>query len=229
MSQTAIAADVHVHGAHAVSMEDQPFGVTNGKYGIWMFLMQDCMGFVGFFAAYAALRTFSQSWPDPTHVLGIWLTAAMTFILIVSSVTMVLAHGACERDDQAGLRMWLGFTILGGLMFLGGQVYEYNHLLTLGHHTPLMPNWGLPSSHNFWATFYALTGFHGLHVLVGVIYLTCMWIGALRGKYNSRNATPIEIVGLYWHFVDLVWIVLFTFVYLVPSTVPFTAYAVAGG
>ena len=75
--------------------------------------------------------------------------------------------------------------------------------------------WKRPSAHNFWATFYALTSFHGLHVLGGVIYMSCVWIGASRGKYNSKNSTPIEIVGLYWHFVDLVWILLFTFVYLI--------------
>jgi cytochrome c oxidase subunit III len=224
VSQTAILADAHGHGGAAVPVEQQPFGVTNGKYGIWMFLLQDCMGFVGFFAAYTALRVIAPAWPDPTQTLGIWLTALMTFILICSSVTMVLSHDACEKDDRKGLLFWLGLTIVGGLMFLGGQVYEYWHLLTLGHDYPLMPTWGLPKSHNFWGTFYALTSFHGLHVFAGVIYLSCIWIGAFRGKYNSRNATPVEIVGLYWHFVDLVWIVLFTFVYLVPSTMPYTAH-----
>jgi cytochrome c oxidase subunit III len=224
VTQTATLADAHGHGGAAVPAEQTPFGVTNGKYGIWMFLMQDCMGFVGFFAAYTGLRVLAPSWPDPTMTLGIWLTALMTFILILSSVTMVLAHDACERDDRAGLLKWLGLTVLGGALFLAGQFKEYSHLLTLGHEHPLMPNWGLPGSHTFWGTFYSLTSFHGLHVLVGVIYLSCIWIGAYRGKYNSRNATPVEIVGLYWHFVDLVWIVLFTFVYLVPSSRPFTAH-----
>jgi len=225
VSQVATVADPH--GGHPVPVQKTPFGVTNGKYAMWMFLLQDCMGFVGLFAAYTALRVTAPSWPDPTHELGIWLTAGMTFLLICSSVTMVLAHDACERDDRAGLLMWLGLTILGGLLFLGGQVYEYTHLMT-GVRTVLDPEWGLPLSHNFWGTFYALTSFHGLHVLGGVIYLSCMWIGAARGKYHSKNATPIEIVGLYWHFVDLVWIVLFTFVYLVPATVKYTAHLVPG-
>lgn len=221
MSQTATVAAGHA--GHAAPAET-PFGVTNGKYGIWMFLMQDCMGFVGFFAAYTALRIFSPKWPDPTHELGIWLTSAMTFLLILSSVTMVLAHDACERNDQGQLKLFLGLTMTGGILFLGGQVYEYWHLLTIGHNHPLMPEWGLPKSHNFWVTFYALTSFHGLHVLGGVIYLFCMWVGALGGKFGPHNASKVEICGLYWHFVDLVWIILFTFVYLLPSKAPFTAH-----
>jgi cytochrome c oxidase subunit III len=216
------SATVAAHGAHAAS--STPFGVTNGKYGIWMFLMQDCMGFVGFFAAYTALRVFSAKWPDPPTELGIWLTSAMTFVLICSSVTMVLAHDACERNDQKGLKTWLFWTMFGGLVFLGGQVYEYQHLLTIGVNHPLDRSWGLPRSHNFWVSFYALTSFHGLHVLGGVIYLFCMWLGAVRGKFGPHNHTKIEICGLYWHFVDLVWIILFTFVYLLPSTQPYTAH-----
>jgi heme/copper-type cytochrome/quinol oxidase subunit 3 len=195
------------HSDPVVPVEKTPFGITNGKFGMWMFLCQDCMGFVGLFAAYAALRALNEHWYDPGEVLGIPFTALMTFVLICSSVSMVLALDATHRDDQKGILKWLGLTILGGLFFLGGQVYEWTHLLS--------EEWRRPSANNFWATFYALTGFHGLHVLGGVIYLSCMWIGAKRGKYNSRNATPIEIVGLYWHFVDLVWILLFTFVYLI--------------
>jgi cytochrome c oxidase subunit III len=205
VSQVAVATDHHQDPV--VPVENTPFGITNGKFGMWMFLCQDCMGFVGLFAAYAALRALADKWYDPNVVLGIPFTAVMTFVLICSSVTMVLALDACQRDDQRGLKKWLGFTILGGIFFLGGQVYEYSHLLS--------EEWRYPSGHNFWATFYALTSFHGLHVLGGVIYLTCMWIGAAKGKYHSKNSTPIEIVGLYWHFVDLVWILLFTFVYLI--------------
>jgi cytochrome c oxidase subunit 3 len=205
VSHAAVATEQH--SDPVVPIEKTPFGITNGKFGMWMFLCQDCMGFVGLFAAYAALRALADKWYDPNEVLGIWFTALMTFVLICSSVSMVLALDACQRDDQKGLKKFLGLTILGGLFFLGGQVYEYSHLLS--------ESWRLPSANNFWATFYALTSFHGLHVFAGVIYLTCMWIGAARGKYGPRNSTPIEIVGLYWHFVDLVWILLFTFVYLI--------------
>ncbi len=204
---TAAVADHHGHDV-AIPVEKTPFGVTNGKFAMWLFLCQDCMGFVGLFAAYTATRVLASKWPDPNEMLGITFTAIMTFVLICSSVTMVLAHDACTKNDQAGLKKWLGLTILGGAFFLCGQVYEYSHLILVE---------GIePSLHNFWATFFSLTSFHGLHVLGGVIYLSCMWIGAARGKYGPKNATPIEIVGLYWHFVDLVWILLFTFVYLLP-------------
>ena len=218
MSQAATLAGHHADDP-AVPLEKTPFGVTNGKFGMWMFLCQDCMGFVGFFAAYTALRTVAQNWPNPNHILGITMTGVMTFVLICSSVSMVLALDACEHDNRKGLLFWLGATIAGGAFFLVGQFFEYSHLLSYGHHEGwqgVWANFGHPSSHNFWATFYSLTSFHGLHVLGGVIYLSCMWIGAYRGKYHSKNSTPIEIVGLYWHFVDLVWILLFTFVYLIP-------------
>ena len=154
MSHAAVATDQH-HQDPVIPVEKTPFGITNGKFGMWMFLCQDCMGFVGLFAAYAALRALADKWYDPNEVLGIWFTALMTFVLICSSVTMVLALDACQRDDQKGLKKWLGLTILGGVFFLGGQVYEYSHLLS--------ESWRLPSGHNFWASFYALTSFHGLH------------------------------------------------------------------
>ncbi len=203
----AAVAEHHGNDDPVVSLDKTPFGITNGKFAMWLFLCQDCMGFVGLFAAYTALRVLAPSWPDPNEQLGIIFTAIMTFVLICSSVSMVLALDACKLDDQKGLQKWLLVTIGGGAFFLLGQVYEYYHLIHAGH---------VPSLHNFWATFFSLTSFHGLHVLGGVIYLTCMWIGAKKGKYHSKNSTPIEIVGLYWHFVDLVWILLFTFVYLIP-------------
>jgi cytochrome c oxidase subunit III len=191
--------------------------MTMGKFAMWSFLASDAMGFAGFFAAFVASRRhgvwvwdeeFSSrmlSWPDPTHWFAIDLTALNTFILICSSVTMVKALSACHRDDRAGLLKFLGMTILGGLFFLGVQVVEYTHLV----HDNITP-----SVDNFGGTFYSLTCYHGLHVLSGVIYLICIFIGALRGKYGAKNSMPIEIVGLFWHFVDLVWILLFTFVYL---------------
>jgi heme/copper-type cytochrome/quinol oxidase subunit 3 len=219
VSHAAVATE---HTDPVVPVEKTPFGITNGKFGMWMFLCQDCMGFVGLFAAYAGLRALADKWYDPNVVLGIPFTAVMTFVLICSSVTMVLALDACQRGDQKGLKKWLGFTILGGVFFLGGQVYEYQMLLS--------EEWRRPAAHNFWATFYSLTSFHGLHVLGGVIYLTCMWIGAAKGKYGPLNSTPIEIVGLYWHFVDLVWILLFTFVYLIaPEAGAVLPPPVAGG
>lgn len=215
---------ITVSQAAVVDTSSNALGMTRGKFAMWSFLCSDGMGFAGFFAAFFALRSKGIStwdpvaaipgaetlgawvnWPNPTDWLNIPLTALNTFILICSSVTMVLALSACQRDDRTGTLKWLGATIFGGMFFLGVQVVEYTHLDHLNI---------LPSVDNFGATFYSLTCYHGAHVFTGVVYLICMFIGTLRGKYGSHNSTPLEIVGLFWHFVDLVWILLFTFVYL---------------
>jgi heme/copper-type cytochrome/quinol oxidase subunit 3 len=178
--------------------------VNNWKLFMWLFLAQDAMTFFCMFAAYLALRIGSTNWPVPSDYLGINLTALMTFVLICSSVTMVQAVSAVQRNDSPALRKWLGFTILGGMFFLGCQVYEYTHLFASGMHM---------SRHLFDSTFFILTGFHGLHVFSGVVYLISVL--AKSGRYNADNYAQVEVVGLYWHFVDLVWIILFTLVYLI--------------
>ncbi len=196
----------HSAVAHAPeSME--VFGTARGKLAMWLFLVSDALTFGALLAAYGAMRLGSASWPVPSHVLNVPLTAVNTFILICSSVTMVKALSAIERGDQKGLQKFLLFTILGGLCFLGIQVYEYHHLIVLE---------GLSLRKDlFCATFFSLTSFHGMHVLGGVIYLTVIRELAKRGAYSASNYHRVEIAGLYWHFVDLVWILVFTFVYLV--------------
>jgi len=176
-----------------------------GKLGMWLFLAGDAMSFGGLIAAYAALRFGDPNWPIPSTILGVPFTALMTFLLICSSVTMVKALEAIKHGDHAGLRKFLGLTILGGVCFLGMQAREWSHLI---EHVM-----GLTSKGLFGATFFVLTGFHGCHVFSGVVYLSC--ILASSGKYTKDNHNPVEIVGLYWHFVDLVWILIFTFIYLV--------------
>jgi heme/copper-type cytochrome/quinol oxidase subunit 3 len=175
---------------------------------MWVFLAGDAMSFGGLICAYAALRIGDPEWPIPYEHLGIALTAFMTFLLICSSVTMVKGLEAIQHGDRAGLRKFLGLTILGGTLFLGLQAYEWTHLISgsPGHE-------GLGLSTLFGATFFILTGFHGCHVFSGVVYLTCILLNA--GHYTAENHNSVEIVGLYWHFVDLVWILIFTFVYLV--------------
>jgi len=189
---------------------------------MWLFLASDAMGFMGLIGAYMVLRISTDNWKvealDPNF--GINLTAFMTFLLIVSSVTMVKALSAIQRGDQKGLTRWLGFTILGGLTFLGLQVYEWTHFI--GEMNGLLAASPLADATNvgrtgFQQTFFTLTGFHGLHVLSGVIYLSCIWIAAKRGRYTKASHSPVELVGLFWHFVDLVWIVLFTILYLFPD------------
>ena len=203
-------------------LQDENFGnATGGKVGMWIFIAQDGMAFGGLLLAYGILRIFSPDWPVPTDILGIGLTATATFILICSSLTMVMAVDASQRSNKGRTVFWLSMTILGGLMFLGIQAYEYTHLSHAGitlatssyEFTP-----GVVSNVNdlFGSTFYVVTGFHGMHVTAGVIYLICILIGTLKGKYTKggNSASPVELVGLFWHFVDLVWILVFTFIYL---------------
>jgi heme/copper-type cytochrome/quinol oxidase subunit 3 len=211
MSQAASVEHTVDHGVvgrfvDANTFSDTPTRVSNWKMFMWLFLAQDAMMFFSLFAGYLALR-ISQgvNWQDPDLVLNIPMTAVATFDLIVSSVTMVQAIAAIQRGDHRKMRMWLGLTILGGFLFLVFQAWEYSHLIG---------EVGMGMSRSlFDSTFFILTGFHGLHVFAGVVYLSSVWLKS--GRYSSTNYTHIEIAGLYWHFVDLVWIILFTLVYLI--------------
>jgi heme/copper-type cytochrome/quinol oxidase subunit 3 len=195
---------------HAEAFETPLTPESWGKLGMWIFLVGDAMSFGTLLAGYGAVRFGSSNWPHPADVLGINLTAFMTFLLICSSVTMVKGLSAAQHDDQAGFRKYIGLTIVGGVIFLGLQAYEWTHLIHggLGFTTN---KWGASL---FGTTFFIITGFHGMHVTGGVVYLLCILIRGWGGVYNSHNASPVEILGLYWHFVDLVWIMVFTFVYL---------------
>jgi len=207
--------------AHTTHHEQIP-AFSSGKLAMWLFLASDAMGFMGLIGAYMVLRISSNNWHDVEFDpdFGINLTAFMTFLLIVSSVTMVKALSSIQKGDQKGLTLWLGCTILAGLTFLGLQVYEWQHFI---HGiNDLLAKSSLADATNvgrtgFQQTFFTLTGFHGLHVLSGVIYLSCIWVAAKRGKYTKASHSPVELVGLFWHFVDLVWIVLFTILYLFPD------------
>ncbi len=195
------------------AIAESPFSfgsATSGKLGMWVFLLTDAMSFGGLLLAYGILRAGSHHWPDPATRLGIPFTAVMTFVLICSSVTMVLALAGAQARDKKALCGWLAATITGGLMFLGGQAYEYHHLITekgMGMSVDQMSS-----------TFFITTGFHGLHVLTGVTFLSVILIQAAMGKYtDGPNANPnnVEVAGLFWHFVDLIWILVFTFIYLI--------------
>ena len=203
MSQ-AVAVESH-EGQHVADVAENPLTPESiGKLGMWVFLAADAMTFGAAIAAYGALRIGNVNWPVPSTILGIPSTAFMTFVLIVSSVTMVEALSGLKHGDLAKCRRFLFYTILGGLIFLGMQAREWTHLIAgegLSIKTSL-----------FSATFFVLTGFHGMHVTGGVIYNSVMLARASAGKLRY----PIlEIAGLYWHFVDLVWILIFTFVYLI--------------
>jgi len=218
MSEAAAAAAVP-----ATTKKGAPF--TNGKLAMWLFLGSDAMGFMGLIGGYMVLRITSPNWfrPEFDPALGIPLTGFMTFVLICSSVTMVTALDRIQKGNRNGLLLWLGMTILGGMIFLGLQYYEWSHfiheIVANGAEYAAATGKEAPFT-NFQATFFTCTGFHGLHVTIGVIYLSCIWVAAYRGRYSAASNSPVELVGLYWHFVDLVWIVLFTIIYLFPDKVP---------
>jgi heme/copper-type cytochrome/quinol oxidase subunit 3 len=196
------------------------------KLGMWVFLLSEIMFFTSLIGSYIILRfAHPDHFANPGQVLNVPLTAFNTFFLICSSVTMVKAFAAIQHGDQAGLKKWLLATILIGALFVGIQAVEYRILYSEGfvpvaaeYHTVGRtgeeggPVVGGPL---YGATFYTMTGFHGAHVSIGVICLTFVLIRALRGKYTQNDHRGVELIGLYWHFVDLVWIILFTIVYLI--------------
>ena len=190
---------------HPIYDYDSGPPVDRGKFAIWLFLGTEIMFFTGLIGTYIVLRMGSASWPNPEDRLAVNLTAFNTFVLITSSWFMVMALQAIQQGDQAKMKSWLLATILGGTFFLGVQVYEYVELVGHG---------ALPNVDIFWSTFYAMTGFHGFHVFVGIVWLICAYVGALRGSFTKENYLRLELAGLYWHFVDLVWVLLFTIVYL---------------
>ena len=199
-----------LNSPHAVTLPDPQFeNASPGKIGMWIFLVTDAMSFSGFLIAYAILRA-TQNWPNPLDHLGIELSGFATFILICSSVSMVLSIEGCKQKNRKEMLRWLALTIAGGIIFLGIQVYEYIHLV----HSGMTLAEFAKGNNLFSSTFYMITGFHGLHVLSGVIYLICIFVAAYKGKYDNGNYNMLEIVGLFWHFVDLVWILVFTFIYL---------------
>jgi len=199
-----MSSDVAVAGADG---QMDPFGrATPGKVGMWIFLVTDALMFGGLLIAYASLRAWSRGWPVPSSVLNIPLTGFNTFLLICSSVSMVLAVEAAEGRDRRRTMRMLGATIGGGVAFLLIQAYEYSHLV---HHGLTL------TSSLFGSTFYTLTAFHGAHVFSGVVYLTLTLAGVARGGLLEPGDHRIEIAGLFWHFVDLIWILIFTFVYLI--------------
>ncbi|MBI2878674.1 MAG: cytochrome c oxidase subunit 3 [Candidatus Rokubacteria bacterium] len=184
-----------------------------GKLGMWIFLVGDAMGFGVLLAGYGAMRYGSADWPIPYDHLGINLTAFMTFLLICSSVTMVKGLEAVKYRNRDLAKMYLALTALGGALFLGLQAYEWTKLIGEG-----LKIWGNPWGASLFGTsFFIITGFHGAHVTGGVIYLIVITLLVSRPTTEMGPGwtyNVVEITGLYWHFVDLVWIMVFTFIYL---------------
>jgi cytochrome c oxidase subunit 3 len=174
---------------------------------MWVFIATDALLFTGFLAGYGFVRLASPIWPDRTRVFDLHLIGLMTFVLISSSATMASAVAAAKRSDRRMQLRFLLLTALGGLLFLGLQAYEWTSLIHEGA-TLFFNPWGVPL---FTACFFLITGFHGSHVLSGVVILAVTAIRSARGR-----ATPngVEVAGLYWHFIDLVWVFIFTLFYL---------------
>jgi heme/copper-type cytochrome/quinol oxidase subunit 3 len=181
-----------------------------GKLGMWIFLAGDAVGFGTLLASYGAMRATSADWPNPYNALGINLTAFMTFLLICSSVTMVKALEWLGRGDRLRCRWFLFYTAVGGALFVSLQAYEWSKLIHEGLHINGNP-WGASL---FGTSFFLVTGFHGLHVTGGVLYLLSMIRYVTNRPDPAASYNAVEISGLYWHFVDLVWIMVFTFMYL---------------
>jgi heme/copper-type cytochrome/quinol oxidase subunit 3 len=177
-----------------------------GRIGIWIFLVTDAMGFGALLLAYGVLRTRSAGWPDPMERFMIPVAAAMTLVLLTSSLAVLLALAAADQGRRGAARGWLAATMLCGLGFLAGQAFEYQHLLQ--GTSPMGLTSGL-----FASLFYVITGFHGLHVLAGLLVLGVVAIGRGVGPAWSRR---VEVAALFWHFVDVAWVAIFTFVYLLP-------------
>ncbi|MER3455530.1 MAG: hypothetical protein C4303_00020 [candidate division GAL15 bacterium] len=290
MVQAVVEEKVSVWGGGV-----SPFGMSWGKFMMWIFLLSDAFTFGGLLSAYGAARMTAAAWPNPLGIFNIGLVSAMTFILICSSATMAVAVNAAKRGDHLLVEWFLLLTVLGGLTFLGMQTYEWTHFLQEGARLHTNP-WGVP---NFSASFFIITGFHGGHVTSGVFYLMAVFFKARRerraledwqrplrdrggrllypgcrvrvlalpdqpetvvekthprigrvvvllpGKAANNaamlpadavevveevppppppvdaqtRAERVENVGLYWHFVDLVWVFIFTLMYLVPPAV----------
>ena len=198
MAVHASAAD---HGAPTAT------GLSNAKLGMWAFLGSECLLFGALISTFLLYRGRSVSGPTPKQVYDIPYTSVSSFVLLMSSLTMVLALSAIQRGDHPMLRVWLMATALLGMTFISGQVYEFTRFVQEG----------LTVKTNLFGTsFFILTGFHGAHVTGGILMLLSLFGMSLDGRLPTEKAEAVELVGLYWHFVDVVWIVIFTVIYLLP-------------
>jgi cytochrome c oxidase subunit 3 len=207
--ETTTEQQVPIPAGPAIRDEPQPslFQATSLKLGMWLFIISDALTFTVLLAGYGFMRLVSPQWPVQTQVFDMRLITFMTFALISSSALMAMAVAAARNLNKSHALGFLGATITGGLVFLGCQAYEWAHFIGEGARTFSNP-WGVPQ---FSASFFVITGFHGLHVLSGVVLLATVAARALLNRYSAEG---VEIAGLYWHFVDVVWVFVFAFFYL---------------
>jgi heme/copper-type cytochrome/quinol oxidase subunit 3 len=203
MTTETHAVEEHAESGHHYTAT----GLDNRKLAMWGFLGSECLLFGALISSYLLYRTRGEG-TKPIDVYDIPYTSVSSFVLLMSSLTMVLALSALQRDEERKARVWITATALLGMTFIGGQVYEFTTFVHEGLN--LTAN---PAS----SAFFVLTGFHGTHVTLGIIMLLSMVGLSLAGRLGKANALQLELVGLYWHFVDIVWVVIFTVVYLMPA------------
>ena len=194
------------HGEHGA---DQHTGLANPKLAMWLFLSSDCLFFGAFIATFLLYRDRGgQKGPTPKEVFDIPFTSATSFILLMSSLTMVLALAAIQRGDHRRFRVWILATALFGATFIAGQIFEFTQFTREGLNL---------DTSVFGSSFYVLTGLHGVHVTAGIVWLVTLWGLSMQHRLPPERAEAVEVAGLYWHFVDVVWIVIFTVIYLIPK------------
>ena len=209
MDLPAPEADAHAHGPKPGEHGWTYTGLSNEKLGMWLFLGSECLLFGGLISTYLLYksRVPEGRGPTPSELYDIPFTSVSSFVLLMSSLTMVLAVAAITRGEARTTRVWLLATACLGAVFISGQVYEFTAFVKEG----------MGFTTNVAASaFFALTGFHGVHVSLGILMLMSLFVMSLRGRLPVERAETVEIVGLYWHFVDVVWILIFTVVYLIP-------------
>ena len=178
--------------------------LPTGKLGIWWFLASEIITFGGLIGSYIVLRLAHPEWAEAAQHLSVVIATVNTAVLLTSSLTMVLAFAAVDHGHERAVRLWLACTVALGLVFLGLKAWEWSGKLSAGL---------VPDVNGFWSFYYAMTGLHALHVLGGVVVNALLLFVALRGRLGAMPQR-VEVAGLYWHFVDLVWIFLFPLLYL---------------
>ena len=196
--------------ASSMEVEGSCPHIHPGKLGMWAFLISDAVTFTTLLVSSSLLRIWSHDWPVPAEVLNLPVAGFMTSLLLASSIAMALSLAALKQGNQPRFKIALLLTILGGFSFLLLQAWEWSHLihqrLTLSHNP-----WG---ARLFGASFYVLTGFHGCHVIAGIVYLIIILLRGWQGRYHPENTSPVAIAGLYWYFVDVSWLFILFVVYL---------------
>ena len=206
----------HVSAAPVGAWEGggSPYATNSKKFGMWLFIISDALTFSALLFAYTYSRVANPEWPKPFEFFpSIIFSSVMTFCLLSSSLTMVMAVHSMNQGNRSSTVKWILATMAGGAAFVVLHGIEWSRLISHEHVTPGANPWGVPL---FGATFFSITGLHMTHVIIGVIYLGIICQGVGRGKFKAED---VEVSGLYWHFVDLVWMFVFPLVYLMSANV----------